>query len=74
MAKERLEYTIRKDGTVEEKVEGIPGPKCVELTVNIEEALGPVVERVYTAEYFPIDLPDSDKIKKSEKARQIQID
>jgi hypothetical protein len=72
MAIERLEYTIRKEGTVEEKVEGIPGPKCIELTASFEDAIGPVVERVYTAEYSLV--PDSKKVKEQAKVQKSKVD
>ena len=74
MAIERLEYTIRKDGTVEEKVEGIPGPKCIELTASFEDAIGPVVERVHTAEYALLPESDSKKVKEQAKERRMEVD
>lgn len=51
MSLQRIEYIIRPDGTVEERVEGVPGPTCEQITEPFEETLGEVVERVHTAEY-----------------------
>lgn len=73
MAKQRLIFTIRPDGVVEERVEGVPGPKCEELTMPIEEELGEVVERVYTAEYVLTKMPEPTKETQEAKERQRQV-
>ncbi len=48
---ETLEFIIHPDGRVEERVFGIVGSACAELTSAIEEKLGTVVSRTITAEY-----------------------
>lgn len=58
MPKQRIIFTIRPDGTIEERVEGIPGPACENLTMPIEENLGEVMERTYTAEYVLRKMPE----------------
>lgn len=50
--KQELEITIDDDGNVTIKVVGVPGPDCLELTREIEEALGIVVDRQRTSEYY----------------------
>jgi hypothetical protein len=52
MTMETLEFVILPDGRVQEKVTGIAGKSCTEVTAAIEEALGVVVSQSNTAEYF----------------------
>jgi hypothetical protein len=52
MEMEELEITIDKEGRVQVAVRGIHGEVCVALTKNIENAVGEVEEREYTAEYY----------------------
>lgn len=49
---ETLEFIIYPDGRVQEKVTGIVGVSCAEVTAKIEEQLGRVVARTQTSEYF----------------------
>lgn len=49
---QQIEFTIRPDGTVEEKVTGVGGPACEDVTRSIEQALGEVRDREHTAEYY----------------------
>jgi len=49
---QELEVVIAPDGTVDVKVRGVKGPKCLEVTRAIEELLGgQIVERVHTDEW-----------------------
>ncbi|HEC23521.1 MAG TPA: DUF2997 domain-containing protein [Chloroflexi bacterium] len=50
--KQQIEFVIKPDGTVEEKVSGVSGPACEEITEAIEKALGEVVRREKTPDYF----------------------
>jgi hypothetical protein len=50
--KQELEISIDDDGNVSIKVIGGDGASCVELTKEIEEALGVVVDRQRTSEYY----------------------
>ncbi|MEM9215911.1 MAG: DUF2997 domain-containing protein [Cyanobacteria bacterium P01_F01_bin.150] len=49
---ETLEFVIHPDGRVEEKVTGIQGQSCEEVTKAIEEQLGCVLHTEKLAEYF----------------------
>ena len=52
MDMQELEITIDKEGRVQVAVRGIRGEGCLALTKNIENAVGTVEEREYTAEYY----------------------
>ncbi|MGB2925249.1 MAG: DUF2997 domain-containing protein [Limnothrix sp.] len=52
MNMETLEFIIYPDGRVKEKVTGIVGASCQEVTAAIEEKLGVVLSTEQTAEYF----------------------
>jgi hypothetical protein len=49
---ERVEYKIFPDGRVEEKVVGIKGESCLEITREINEKLGNVISTTPTEEMF----------------------
>ncbi len=49
---ETLEFIIHPDGRVEEKVTGIQGMSCSEVTRQIEEKLGLVMAQERTSEYY----------------------
>ena len=70
MSTQRIEYTIRKDGTIEERVEGVPGPKCEQMTEPFEDQLGEVVERVHTPEYVLRPTETPTKVKEQAAVRQ----
>jgi DUF2997 family protein len=50
--RQEIVFVIRRDGTVEEQVTGVAGPKCEEVTQAVEQALGDVVKRESSSEYF----------------------
>ncbi len=51
MSSEEIEITIGKDGNVQIMVRGVNGPTCLDLTRDLETALGgKVVLREMTAE------------------------
>ncbi|HAA32098.1 MAG TPA: hypothetical protein DCE56_35855 [Cyanobacteria bacterium UBA8553] len=52
MSMETLEFVIFPDGRVQEKVTGIIGSSCAEVTAAIEAQLGRVVSHEQTSEYF----------------------
>ena len=52
MSLETLEFVIYPDGRVKEKVTGIVGSSCQEVTAAIESQLGRVVSQEKTSEYF----------------------
>jgi len=49
---ERVEYKIYPDGRVEEKVLGVKGESCLEITREINEKLGNVISTTPTEEMF----------------------
>jgi hypothetical protein len=49
---ETLEFLIYPDGRVQEKVTGIVGKSCAEVTAKIEAQLGRVVTQTPSAEFF----------------------
>lgn len=58
MEMQELEITIGKDGRVNVAARGVKGEGCLALTKNIEQAVGRIEEREYTAEYYeqPVDV------------------
>jgi hypothetical protein len=60
MEMKELEITIDKEGRVQVAVRGVKGEGCLGLTKNIENAVGTVEEREYTAEYYeqPVSVSD----------------
>ncbi|MBE9177045.1 DUF2997 domain-containing protein [Oculatella sp. LEGE 06141] len=49
---ETLEFVIHPDGRVEEKVTGIVGATCAEVTAAIEAQLGRVVAQETTSDFY----------------------
>jgi succinyl-CoA synthetase alpha subunit len=49
---ETLEFIIYPDGRVQEKVTGIVGANCAEVTAAVEAQLGIVLHQETTSEYF----------------------
>ncbi|MBE9005054.1 DUF2997 domain-containing protein [Fortiea sp. LEGE XX443] len=49
---ETLEFIIYPDGRVQEKVTGIVGNSCAEVTAAIEAQLGQVLSQEPTSEFF----------------------
>jgi hypothetical protein len=52
---ETLEFIIYPDGRVKERVTGIVGRSCEEVTAAIEAQLGNVVSRENTSDYYQQD-------------------
>jgi hypothetical protein len=50
--RQEIEFIVKPDGTVEERVRGVSGPDCEKLTAAIEQALGEVERRERTTEYY----------------------
>lgn len=50
--KQELEISIAADGTVHIDVHGAKGKKCLDLTKDIEEALGTVTARETKSSYY----------------------
>jgi hypothetical protein len=60
MDMQELEITIDKEGRVQFAVRGVHGEGCLGITRNIENAVGTVEKRGYTAEYYeqPVSVSD----------------
>ncbi len=56
---ETLEFVIYPDGRVQEKVTGIIGASCAEVTAAIEAQLGQVLSQESTSEHFTQPLQQS---------------
>lgn len=56
---ETLEFIIYPDGRVQEKVTGIVGTSCTEVTAAIEAQLGRVLTHEPTSEYFAQSIQQS---------------
>ena len=52
MPQKIIRFTIRPDGRVEERVEGVVGEACKQLTEEVEAALGMVERQESTSEAF----------------------
>ena len=57
---ETLEFVIYPDGRVQEKVTGIIGASCAEVTARIEAELGQVLQCEQTSEFFAASLQQSN--------------
>ena len=69
MELEEIEIYIDKDGNVRIEVRGVKGQKCLELTADLEAALGgQIEERQMTPEALegtPVQLPQEQKRRAS---------
>lgn len=59
---ETLEFIIYPNGRVEERITGISGNSCAEITAAIEAKLGIVAHRELTSENFVDANVNSDRI------------
>ncbi|MBK4732693.1 DUF2997 domain-containing protein [Oxynema sp. CENA135] len=60
---ETLEFIIYPDGRVQEKVTGIVGASCAEVTAAIEAQLGQVLHQETTSEYFNTTVEQSASVQ-----------
>lgn len=58
-----VDVVIHPDGRIEIKVHGMKGASCVEVTSELETALGNTLERTVTAEYSE-EPPDRNQVLK----------
>lgn len=56
-----ININITADGKVELEVKGVDGPLCLDITRELEQELGVVVNREKTSEYYK--QPDVTEIK-----------
>jgi len=65
MGIERLEFTIRADGRVEEKVTGVKGGNCNIITEEINKQLGKVIDTKATEELYENEIVLDQKVELS---------
>ena len=53
--KQEMEIMIDNTGVVTVHVNGVKGGKCMDLTKDLEEALGVVISRDKTGEFYQIE-------------------
>ena len=61
--KQELEFSIDDDGKISIKVIGAQGAECLEMTKAIEEALGIVVDRQKTSEFYQQPQKQQDQVE-----------
>lgn len=61
--KQELEISVDDEGNVSIKVVGCTGPECVELTKEIEAALGIVTDRKKTGEFYQQPVQRTDQVE-----------
>lgn len=52
MEMQELEIVIDQEGTVEITVKGAKGDACLDATQQLEEAIGEIEKRTFSAEYY----------------------
>ena len=52
MAQTTVTFVIAQDGTVTERVAGVKGNTCEDITRVLEDRLGDVLQREHTPEYY----------------------
>ncbi|HAC63481.1 MAG TPA: hypothetical protein DCF68_08050 [Cyanothece sp. UBA12306] len=67
MNMETLEFIIHPDGRIQEKVTGIVGSSCQEVTAAIEAQLGRVVSQEKTSQYYAQKVYQSAKVNNQEE-------
>jgi len=61
---QEIDVYIQQDGTVRIEVRGVKGKSCLNLTENIEKALGgQVINREHTDEYYQQEETQSDSTR-----------
>ncbi len=68
MSMETLEFIIYPDGRVKEKVTGIVGASCQEVTAAIEAQLGIVMSQEKTSEHFQQNQEIHQSVKATNQA------
>ncbi|MFX1538550.1 MAG: DUF2997 domain-containing protein [Promethearchaeota archaeon] len=58
-----IEITVDETGNVSYKVKGLKGRGCIKETAFLDEALGEVMKREYTREYYQEQIKTSTHIK-----------
>ncbi|EOD14933.1 hypothetical protein EMIHUDRAFT_197596 [Emiliania huxleyi CCMP1516] len=61
MEMQELEFIIHADGRVEERVRGVKGANCQEITAKIESALGEVYHTEATEEMYEVEVQNTNE-------------
>ena len=66
MEMQELEITIDQEGRVQVQVRGTHGDECLAVTKNLENAVGTVSERTFSAEYYeqPVTMQEHRRISR----------
>jgi DUF2997 family protein len=67
--KQEIEITISPEGEVHLHVQGVTGPKCLEITKDFQEALGVIVKNEKTSEYYKSEEHKSIKAETTDEHR-----
>ncbi|MGB3615018.1 MAG: DUF2997 domain-containing protein, partial [Elainellaceae cyanobacterium] len=62
---ETLEFIIHPNGRVEEKVSGIQGHSCAQVTEALESQLGIVIHQEQTSDYFSATIQEQSTVSQS---------
>lgn len=63
----KMTVSISPNGEIKVQIEGIKGKSCVELTKEFEEALGEVINKKFTSEYYQEGFIKSPNLIKEKK-------
>lgn len=67
----KIIFKVLPDGNFKFEVKGIKGKKCIDFTKDFEEAIGEVVQRYYTSEFYQteseVSLEDTREKRKLEE-------
>ena len=61
--KHEIEIDIDDNGNVSFQVKGVKGKKCLEITKELEQALGIVVKQEKTAEFYQTDTKTGTQVE-----------
>ena len=63
MGVKEIEIVIDKNGQISLQVSGIKGAGCLDLTRDLEAALGDVIKQEFTADYYESDTSITTYVK-----------
>jgi hypothetical protein len=63
LSKRDIVFDIDQDGNITITVEGVKGKDCTDLTKELEEAFGVVIDRTHTSEFYQDEVNERLTIK-----------
>jgi hypothetical protein len=72
MKKQELDIEISSDGNVTINVQGAKGTSCLDLTKDLEESLGFVMERETKASFYEEDEHEDSTLRQAQGSGHIQ--